>query len=171
MERSQQAGQIAHHPLLLAGITPSNVAGVLFSGGGFGHVLSACLAANSPDEHPHQHWGRAFNLTHHSRPDKMKFFGVLFIILGIIIFAGGLMTTGYAFQAAYIPNPTPIPMPGVPQLTGGQPIRSDIGESAALIYVVGATVLGLLMVAQGTLFYTVGDINEKIDDLLKANGR
>jgi len=98
----------------------------------------------------------------------MKFFGVFFVILGVIIFAGGLMGAGFTFQAAYIPNPTPIPMPGVPQITGtGEPARSDIGDSAALIYILGATFLGLVLIAQGTLFYTVGDINEKLDMLVK----
>jgi len=98
----------------------------------------------------------------------MKFFGVLFIALGVIVFFGGFMTAGYAFQAAYIPNPTPIPMPGVPQITpSGQPAPSTIGENAALIYILGAAVLGVVMIAQGTLFYTVGDINEKLDRLIK----
>lgn len=97
----------------------------------------------------------------------MKFFAVVFILLGVLVMFGGLVTAAEAYQFAAVPNPTPAPEPGVPQLTGGAPVYSSLGSNFALVYVLGAVLLGLGFIAQGTLFYTVGDINEKIDLLLK----
>lgn len=97
----------------------------------------------------------------------MKFFAVVFIMLGVLVMFGGIFSAPNAYQFAAIPNPIPAPEPGVPQLTGGASVYSSVGSNFALVYVVGAVLLGLAFIAQGTLFYTVGDINEKIDILLK----
>jgi hypothetical protein len=162
VESAEYVWQVAHYPLLLASITPSNVAGVLFPGGGFGYVLSAGLAANPPDEHPHQHWGRAFNLAHHPRPDKMKFFGVLFIILGIMLLLAAFLTASQVYDAFYIPPAATDP--AWPQATGLRR-ASQLADNALLAYLGIAAVFSLAFIGQGSVMYSVGDLHDKIDDL------
>lgn len=101
----------------------------------------------------------------------MKFFGVLFVILGVLLIVGSIFFASASYQFAYIPDPTPISQPGTPQLTGGIQPYSTTGSWAALGSTIGISLLGLAFIAQGTLFYTVGDMNEKMDALLKSNER
>jgi len=101
----------------------------------------------------------------------MKFFAIVFIILGILLIFAGIFSANSVYQFAYIPDPTPALEPGTPQLTGGIQPYSTTGSWAALGSTIGISLLGLAFIAQGTLFYTVGDINEKMDALLKSHER
>lgn len=96
----------------------------------------------------------------------MKFFGVLFVIVGIILLGLSFYAAAMAYRIAYIPDPPSPIEPGTPLVVAVGPAYSSLGSDAALYAFLFTVIMGVLHIATGMLFYTVGEINEKIDRLL-----
>jgi uncharacterized membrane protein HdeD (DUF308 family) len=98
----------------------------------------------------------------------MKFFAAVFTFLGILLILAGIFGAPNAYQFAYIPDPAAPNIPGTPLLTGNPDYRpySSFAANFTIYYVVGTILLGILFIGQGVLYYTVGEINEKMDILL-----
>jgi hypothetical protein len=92
---------------------------------------------------------------------KMKFFGVLFIILGIMLIVLAFLTASQIYDAFYLPAANDSTWPQV----SGLRAPSQLADNALLAYLGLAALLSIAFIGQGSVMYSVGDLHDKIDDL------